>query len=98
MYSSKHKDGQDMQNQAPQQTNQLESTLENVLPWTVQDAWVGVGLLTLIVLLAIVVKIHQKDSIFYQTFGIVAVESAFLIPVIVILVWRRAKWTTLGFR
>jgi uncharacterized protein len=81
-----------------QETNRLQPLAENTLPWTVKDTWVGVALLPLIVLLAFVVKFYQKDSVFYQTFGIVALEAAFLIPVIVILVWRRANWGTLGFR
>ncbi|HUH97638.1 MAG TPA: hypothetical protein VLZ89_09790, partial [Anaerolineales bacterium] len=87
-----------MRKQTPPDNDPLKSPAERALPWSLRDTWIGVGLLALVVAAGSAIRSSGGDSILYQTFGIVALELGLLIPVVVILWWRRVKWIELGFR
>jgi len=87
-----------MWNEIPQQRNQPEPPAERTLPWTVRDTWIGVGLLLLVIAIDVVAEIYEQKSYFFQTIGTVAIELSLIIPVILVLGWRRAGWLSLGFR
>lgn len=93
----------------PDQTVSLEPQSLQPLPWSVRDAWLGFGLVVIIqivfvaiVLAAQLVKpshswLHSL-SVPIQFIAPSALELAYIVPVLVILAWRRANWLKLGFQ
>jgi membrane protease YdiL (CAAX protease family) len=67
------------------------------VPWTIRDTWIAVGLLVLlnIGLLVFSSVVQWNDVI--QSAGIVLAELIYLLPVFLILAWRRVHWRHLGF-
>jgi len=87
------------QDQPPSEASRTELPPEEPLPWTVQDTWIGIGLLFFVVIVNwIAQRYGWASSIFYQTFGIVVLEFSLLIPILLIFAWRKVSWATLGFR
>ncbi|MFN8427356.1 MAG: type II CAAX endopeptidase family protein [Anaerolineales bacterium] len=82
--------------------NQVEvrqEARENVVPWTIVDTWLGVGLLILInVGLLIVVFLFQDEAKrIAQGAGILFGELIYLLPVLAILAAKRIGFSHLGF-
>ncbi len=77
---------------------QAEIPAGEILPWTDRDAWLGVGLLVLVVIAGAVAVLFMRSSGIFDTVGLPALELSYLIPVIVILGYRKANWSALGFR
>jgi membrane protease YdiL (CAAX protease family) len=68
------------------------------VPWTAGDTWLGLGLFVFLTLGVIAAVVFWSDASFIQNSGVIILELLYLLPVIVILVGRRAPWRTLGFR
>ena len=67
------------------------------VPWSVLDNWIAVGLLIPINIVLLVVLALNPGGKLLQGAGIVLAELAYLLPVLVILAWRRIHWRHLGF-
>jgi uncharacterized protein len=68
------------------------------VPWKFIDNWIGVALLALIdVALFALVTLKGLRTELAQSAAIMLLELAYLLPVILILAWRRVPWKSLGF-
>jgi len=67
------------------------------VPWSILDTWIAVGLLVVlnIGLLLVAVLVQWQDVL--QSAGVILAEMLYLLPVIVIFVWRRVPWSRIGF-
>lgn len=68
------------------------------LPWSLRDSWLGLGLALPAVLLGtfavdLIPDVRIKDAL-----ALTVYELALLVPVLVILLARKAAWKSLGFR
>ncbi len=68
------------------------------MPWSVRDTWLGLGLLVLIQILIVGFVVEFKPVKIYGSLGVILLECIYIIPVVIILTWRRADWKLLGFR
>lgn len=66
------------------------------VPWKFIDNWIGVGLLV-IVEAAIALIMTRSTADIVQSAAVLLLESAYLLPVILILAWRGIHWMHLGF-
>lgn len=67
------------------------------VPWRFIDNWIGVALLALIDVVIFIVMLWGPRTDVFQSAAVVILESAYLLPVVLILSWRRIPWTYLGF-
>lgn len=67
------------------------------VPWKFIDNWIGVLLLIIIDLAIFVITLQSSKAKLAQSALIVFLELAYLLPVILILAWRRVPWKSLGF-
>lgn len=78
--------------------NQIEEQNETpVVPWSVTDTWVGVGLLVLLSLGMAVLLAFGVNRQYLENIGVLVLEMMYLLPVVLIFAWRRVHWRTLGF-
>jgi membrane protease YdiL (CAAX protease family) len=67
------------------------------VPWKSIDNWIGVLLLVLInVGLLVLSRLGQRGDI-AQSWILILVQLVYLLPVAIILVWRRINWSAIGF-
>jgi membrane protease YdiL (CAAX protease family) len=66
------------------------------VPWKFIDNWIGVVLLILIDLAIFFFTLQSSKAKLAQSALIVFLELAYLLPVILILAWRRVPWKALG--
>ena len=67
------------------------------VPWKIIDTWIAVGLLVLLNIgLLVFVALGQWDGLF-ESAGIILAEMVYLLPVLLILAWRRVHPKHLGF-
>ncbi len=67
-------------------------------PWTLLDTWIGLAMLVLIQIGLVVVVYLFKPPAIYGSAGIIFLELIYILPVVIILAWRRARWVSLGYR
>jgi membrane protease YdiL (CAAX protease family) len=67
------------------------------VPWTILDTWIAVGLLVLLNLGLIVFTLLVHWDEVLMGAGIVLAEMLYLLPVVIVLAWRRVPWRHLGF-
>ena len=67
------------------------------VPWRPMDNWLGVLLLALIDLILLVITLRGLKTQVAQSALVVVLELIYLLPVAVILGWRRISWKALGF-
>ncbi len=67
------------------------------VPWRPMDNWLGVVLLALIDLILLVITLRGLKTEVAQSALVVVLELIYLLPVVVILGWRRISWKALGF-
>lgn len=67
------------------------------VPWKFIDNWIGVILLALIQGLLAIIILRSSKTELAQSAAIVLLELAYILPVILILAWRRVPWRQLGF-
>jgi uncharacterized protein len=75
-----------------------EIKVDETVPWSVRDAWVGLGLLIIIQILIIAAVFIFKPVKIYGSFAVILLEGTYLIPVVIILARRRINWKLLGYR
>lgn len=71
------------------------------VPWTIFDTWLGVVMLALIDAILLIITLRGSRASraeFAQSAGILLLELAYLMPVLLIFAWRRIHWKHLGFR
>lgn len=66
--------------------------------WTASDAWLGLGMLLLVVVAYILALSRFNTSGNLSIFYVATFELLLLIPVAVILFWRKVSWIELGLR
>ncbi len=67
------------------------------VPWKFMDNWIAVGLLALINVALFIVASQGLGTEIAQTAAIILLELVYLLPVVLILAWRRLHWKYLGF-
>ena len=67
------------------------------VPWRFIDNWIGVALLALIDVVLFIIALQGPRAELAQSAGIILLELAYLLPVILIFAWRRVHWKHLGF-
>ena len=67
------------------------------VPWKFIDNWIGVILLALIQGIIAIIMLRGSKTELAQSAAIVLLELAYILPVILILAWRRVSWKSLGF-
>lgn len=81
-----------------QQPASIQDPSEYSVPWTVFDAWLGVVMLAMIDAILLILALRGSKAELVQSAGIVFLELAYLLPVVLIFAWRRIHWKYLGFR
>lgn len=66
------------------------------VPWKFMDNWIGVALLAVIDI-ALFIMLRDSKTEVAQSAVIVLLEAAYILPVVLILAWRRISWKHLGF-
>ena len=67
------------------------------VPWKPIDNWIGVILLALIDVVLLIISLQGKKGQFAQSGLLVIIQLTYLLPVLIILAWRRIPWKSLGF-
>ena len=81
-----------------QQPDSSLGASKDSVPWTVFDTWLGVLMLGGIAVLLLLLAPRDSRAQLAQSAIIVLLELAFLLPVVLIFVWKRISWKYLGFR
>jgi membrane protease YdiL (CAAX protease family) len=67
------------------------------VPWRFMDNWIGVALLALIDTVVFIIMSWGPRTDVFQSAAVIMLESAYLLPVVLILAWRGIHWKHLGF-
>jgi len=76
----------------------IPDPLEYSVPWTIFDSWLGVVMLALIDAFLFIITLRGSKAELAQSAGIILLELAYLLPVLLIFAWKRIHWKHLGFR
>lgn len=68
-----------------------------VVPWSVTDTWLGVGLLVILSLGMVTLLVLGVNRQYFENIGVLLLEMMYLLPVALVLAWRRVHWRHLGF-
>jgi len=71
--------------------------VEYTVPWKAGDNWVGVILLILVNAILLVIVWQGWGQQIAQSASVILLELVYLLPVVLILGWRRIHWKHLGF-
>jgi membrane protease YdiL (CAAX protease family) len=66
------------------------------LPWSEGETWLGVGLMIGLTLVSLVTAAFWRESLAFQTLGVMGVELMYLLPVLAVLVLRKAPTSAFG--
>jgi membrane protease YdiL (CAAX protease family) len=80
-------------NQDPQKENTSPA-----VPWSVRDTWLGLLLFVLVLAVAVVITALLPQNGPARSISTAILEGVLVIPVAIILGWKRISWRTLGFR
>jgi len=86
-----------MAESAPTAATALPENPAAVRPWSTRDTWLGVGAMVILILVMLAGAIFLPRTRLTQTIVPIVDELMYLIPVAIILAWRRASWKILGF-
>ena len=76
----------------------VTTTPDYSVPWKSIDNWIGVALLALIdVVIFVIMRGQERRAELAQSAGVVLLELAYLLPVILIFAWRGIHWRHLRF-
>lgn len=75
-----------------------EMPLTNTPPWSVRETFIGVGIIVCFTLGAVALSDLWRQTLLFQTFGIMALESIYALPVLGLVVLRKIPWSTFGLR
>src|SRR5262245_39042250 len=90
----------DGRNMMQSENNQPLSTSEvpvRIVPGSLLDTWVAVGLLIVLTIGLLVSATLFPSRELFQSVGVLFVELIYLLPVVMILGWKRISWRYLGF-
>jgi membrane protease YdiL (CAAX protease family) len=68
------------------------------IPWSLRDVWLGLALVFPAVLLGVIFSLVLGKYLVFEAAETSVYELLYALPVIAILAWRKARWSTLGFR
>jgi membrane protease YdiL (CAAX protease family) len=68
------------------------------VPWSLRDTWLGLGIFVILTVGILGFVGFVRNTRFIQNIGLIILELLYLVPVIVILAWRRVSWKALGFQ
>lgn len=74
----------------------VEAPVES-LPWSAREAWVSVLLLVLLNIGLLFLVRESSGAGLAQSALVVAAELAYLLPVMIVLLWKRIPWRHIGF-
>jgi membrane protease YdiL (CAAX protease family) len=74
-----------------------ESPAAGLRPWSIGDTWLGVGSMAILIPAMLAGAIFLPSTQLIQTIAPIVDELMYLIPVAIILAWRRVSWKVLGF-
>jgi membrane protease YdiL (CAAX protease family) len=77
---------------------QIETPAPQAVPWTFIDTWVGLLIMVSAFATVRVLAYFYRETLFFQTVGLLGSELAILIPVLIIIPLRKAGWSSLGLR
>jgi membrane protease YdiL (CAAX protease family) len=81
-----------------QQSASIPDPSDYSVPWTIFDTWLGAGMLALIdAILFIITFQSSRKAELAQSAGIILLELAYLLPVLLIFAWKRIHWKHLRF-
>jgi uncharacterized protein len=78
--------------------NSDEKGVDPSVPWSIRDAWLGLGSLILIQILIVGAVLTFKPAKVYGSFAVILLELTYLVPLVMILGRRRVNWRLLGYR
>ena len=70
---------------------------ERPIPWSALESWIGVLLLVLLNIGLLFFVQRNSGEHLAQSVSIVFAELAYVLPVVIILAWKRVSWAYLGF-
>jgi membrane protease YdiL (CAAX protease family) len=82
----------------PELNPQIEPAADQHVPWTVIDTWIGLVIMVLTTAALLVLSYFYRETTLFQTLGLLGSELSLLLPVLIILGFRRAGWSALGLR
>ena len=86
------------QNQVPVSPEPVQiEAQEKSLPWSAAESWIGVVLLVLLNVGLILFISGSAGKQMAQSALVVLAEAAYVLPVVIILAWKRISWKHLGF-
>jgi uncharacterized protein len=80
-----------------QQYMPAPGTSEFPVQWTIANTWFGVFLLVLINTAMLALAALGWGAQIMQNAGLILIELAYLLPVVLILAWKRVSWKHIGF-
>jgi membrane protease YdiL (CAAX protease family) len=87
-----------MTNLIPDDPTPIPESTNNALPWSVDDTWIGVGLLVIIQVAFAAIVLILKPQKVYGSFIVVFLELIYIFPALIILSIRHANYKLLGYR
>ena len=67
------------------------------VPWKYIDNWIAIALLAILDVVIFLMIARGPRNDLFQSVALVILETAYLLPVVLILAWRRIHWKQLGF-
>ncbi len=67
------------------------------VPWKFMDNWIGVALLAVIQAAIFIFMLWGPRTDVFRSAAVIFLEAAYILPVVLILAWRRIHWKHLGF-
>lgn len=86
------------QNQLPASPEPGRNEAQNYsVPWSAVDGWIGVLLLILINVGFLLLINRESGAQLAQSALVIFAELAYILPVVLILTWKRVSWKHIGF-
>src|SRR5688572_2925915 len=76
---------------------EVDQPVVRKVPWTVIDMWVAVGLLILVEVALGFLAVQFGGEKLFNSAGLILLQLSYLLPILIVLAWRRASWRTIGF-
>ncbi len=69
-----------------------------LVPWTVFDLWIGVGLLVVMTVGLLFLAVWFGGESLLNGAGLILLELSYLVPLVIVFAWRKGSWRLLGFQ
>jgi membrane protease YdiL (CAAX protease family) len=67
-------------------------------PWSAREAWLGLALMALLTLGGGALTAFARESLLFQTIGLVGLELIYALPALALVLWRKVPWADLGLK